>query len=255
MRSPHQDGAMTRTSVPSRLTVAGPAAVGLADEAELIWQQCLFAFADPAVDAGFAGLTRTWLDATSWVDVVPGWLSGADLVFAELVARLQWGQREVTMFDRRVLEPRLTSWWSPVGSEPEPLPVLEEARMALTRHYSLPFDSVGFNLYRDGRDSVAWHADRERYEREDPVVAVLSTGSPRPFHVRPKAAGPDGVRRSRTWVLGQGDLLVMGGACQHDYEHCLPKAAVDGPRLSVVFRHHLGDGWVAGDGARYLADA
>jgi alkylated DNA repair dioxygenase AlkB len=243
---------MTRTLVPTTSPApgsAGSAALGGGgDEAELIWQQCLFAFAEPAVDPAFSRLTRTWLDATSWVDVVPGWLSGADLVFAELVARLAWRQREVTMYERRVLEPRLTSWWSPVGTTPEPLPVLEQARMALTRQYSLPFDSIGFNLYRDGRDSVAWHADRERYEREDPVVAVLSTGSPRPFHLRPKSAPEGEVRRSRTWVLGQGDLLVMGGACQHDYEHCVPKAAVEGPRLSLVFRHHLGDGWVAGPG-------
>lgn len=221
---------MTRTATPHL------------DEADLIWQQCLFAFEDPQVDAGFGGLVRTQLDDTSWVDVVPGWLRGADLVFAELVARLPWQQREVTMYQRRLPEPRLTAWWSPTGGGPEPLAVLEEARMALTRQYARPFDSIGFNLYRDGRDSVAWHADRERYEREDPAVAIVSAGTPRVFHLRPKAGGP-----SRTWRLGQGDLLVMGGACQHDYEHCVPKsAAVEGPRLSIVFRHHLADGWVGG---------
>lgn len=211
-------------------------------DAELIWQQCLFAFEDPCVDAGFGGLTRTWLNETSWVDHVPRWLGGADLVFAELVAKMPWRQREVTMFDRRVPEPRLTAWWSPTNGLPEPLPVLEEARMALTRQYSRPFDSIGFNLYRDGRDSVAWHADRERFHHEDPVVAILSTGAPRTFHLRPKRA--DGVPAvvARTFHLGQGDLLVMGGACQHDFEHCVPKAAqVEGPRLSIMFRHHLAD--------------
>ncbi|MDO8391457.1 MAG: alpha-ketoglutarate-dependent dioxygenase AlkB [Actinomycetota bacterium] len=219
---------MTRTATPHL------------DEAELIWQQCLFAFEDPTVDAGFSGLTRTQLDDTSWVDIVPGWLRGADLVFAELVARLPWEQREVTMYQRRLPEPRLTAWWTTTDGL-EPLPVLGEARAALTRHYSLPFDSIGCNLYRDGRDSVAWHADRERYEHEDPVVAIISTGTPRVLHIRPKAGGA-----SRTWRLGQGDLLVMGGACQHDYEHCVPKSAtVEGPRLSIVFRHHLAAGWVS----------
>jgi alkylated DNA repair dioxygenase AlkB len=217
-----------------------------ADETDLIWQQCLFAFEDPMVDAGFSGITRTWLDDTSWVDLVPRWLRGADLVFAELVARLPWQQREVTMYHRRLHEPRLTHWWSPTGDGTEPLAVLEEARTALTRQYSLPFDSIGFNLYRDGRDSVAWHADRERYAHEDPVVAVLSTGTPRTFQIRPKA-GTGRPGGSRSWQLGQGDLLVMGGACQHDYEHCVPKsAAVEGPRLSIVFRHHLAEGWVGG---------
>jgi len=208
-----------------------------ATDAELIWQQCLFAFEEPTVDAGFTGLTRTHLSPHSWVDHVPGWLRGADLVFAELVAKLQWQQREVTMYDRRLPEPRLTAWWSPLSGRPEPLPVLDDARMALTRQYARPFDSIGFNLYRDGRDSVAWHADRERFAQEDPVVAVLSTGAPRAFHIRSKEGGP-----SRTWHLGQGDLFVMGGSCQHEFEHCVPKAAqVEGPRLSIMFRHHLAD--------------
>ncbi len=215
-------------------------------DAELIWQQCLFAFEEPAVDAGWGGLTRTWLDDTSWVDHVPRWLNGADLVFAELVSKLPWRQREVTMYDRRVPEPRLTAWWGAAAGDDEPLPVLTAARAALTQHYSRPFDSIGFNLYRDGRDSVAWHADRERYHHEDPVVAILSTGAPRALHVRPRraeatsSATPSGA--SRTWHIGQGDLLVMGGACQHDFEHCVPKAAhVEGPRLSIMFRHNMAD--------------
>ena len=216
----------------SILDPAPPAA-----DAHLIWQQCLFAFEEPAVDHSFAGVTRTWLDPTSWVDHAPGWLGGADLVFAELVAKLTWNQREVTMYDRRIPEPRLTAWWGPNTGSSEPLPVLEAARMALTRHYSRPFDSIGFNLYRDGRDSVAWHADRERYHHEDPVVVIVSTGAPRTFHLRPTGGGS-----SFTWQLGHGDLFVMGGACQHDFEHCVPKvASVRGPRLSIMFRHDMAD--------------
>lgn len=206
-------------------------------DADLIWQQCLFAFEEPRIDASFHGATRTWLDAESWVEHVPGWLHGADLVFAELVARLPWQQREVRMYDRLLPEPRLTAWWRGApGEGPEPLPVLADARAALTRHYQRPFDSIGFNLYRDGNDSVAWHADRERKELNDPVVVVLSTGSPRPFQMRPADGGP-----SRTWQLGQGDLFVMGGACQHRWQHAVPKVAhALGPRLSIMFRHHLG---------------
>lgn len=202
-------------------------------EADLIWQQCLFAFEEPSVDASFVGAGRIDLDEHSWVEHVPGWLHGADLVFAELVARLPWRRREVTMYDRRLPEPRLTAWVDTAVAA-EPLPVLAEARRLLTGRYERPFDSLGFNLYRDGRDSVAWHADRERRELRDPVVVVLSVGSPRPFRMRPMGGGP-----GRTWELGQGDLFVMGGACQHEWEHCVPKVAHAGPRLSIMFRHHL----------------
>ncbi len=199
------------------------------------YQATLFGIDDPWVDGRFEGIHRTWLDEHSWIDLLPRWLHGSDLLFGELVARLPWRQREVVMYDQVLLEPRLTAWWSTESSMPEPAPVLAEARSALSAHYHRPFDSIGFNLYRDGRDSVAWHGDRERYEHEDPTVVIVSLGSPRPFQVRPKGGGP-----SQSWLLGHGDLLVMGGACQHDWEHCVPKVAhAHGPRLSIMFRHHL----------------
>ena len=202
---------------------------------ELIWQQCLFAFEEPSVDDSFDAAERTWLDDESWIVHAPRWLHGADVVFAELVAKLAWRQREVVMYDRVLPEPRLTAWWGNLGDEPEPLPVLGMARCALTTYFDRPFDSIGFNLYRDGRDSVAWHADRERKELENPVVAIVSTGSPRAFQMRPAGGG-----HARSWQLGQGDLFVMGGACQHQWEHCVPKTAhAEGPRLSIMFRHHL----------------
>jgi alkylated DNA repair dioxygenase AlkB len=205
-------------------------------DAELIWQQCLFAFDEPSVDDSFATVTRTWLDDESWIDHSPNWLHGADRMFGELVAVLPWKQREVTMYDRRLPEPRLTAWWAARNPGVERLPVLSEAVSALTRHYSKPFDSIGFNLYRDGHDSVAWHSDRERFRLENPTVAIVSTGQPRSFHVRRRGGGP-----SRSWQLGHGDLFVMGGACQHDWEHCVPKVATAGPRLSIMFRHNLAD--------------
>ena len=198
-------------------------------------QASLFDGGPPTVDRGFAGLQRTWLEPTSWVDHCPGWLHGADAVFDALVDELPWRQREVVMFDRLLPEPRLTCWWSELGDTGEPLPVLGEARIALTEHYAEPFDSIGFNLYRNGRDSVAWHSDRERFEHEDPVVVIVSVGAARPLRLRPIGGGG-----SSRWDLGHGDLLVMGGACQHDWQHCVPKVAhAEGPRLSIMFRHHL----------------
>jgi len=206
-------------------------------DSDLIWQQCLFAFEEPGVDRDFRAVTRTWLDENCWVDYAPGWLHGADRVFAELVAALPWRQREVTMWDRRLPEPRLTSWWSTASGQVEALPILGEARQVLTEHYGKDFDSIGFNLYRDGSDSVAWHSDRERFHLEDPTVVIVSTGQPRTFHVRPRGGG-----HSRSWQLGQGDLFVMGGSCQHFWQHSVPKVASAGPRLSIMFRHDQADG-------------
>lgn len=202
------------------------------------YQASLFGLEDPSCDGDFHGAVRTWLDTDSWVELIPRWLRGPDLVFGELVARLRWSQREVVMYDRLLPEPRLTSWWSTSSSADEPLPVLRDARVHLSGHYGKPFDSIGFNLYRDGSDSVAWHGDRERFVHEDPTVAIVSVGAPRPFQMRPRGGGP-----SQSWLLGHGDLFVMGGACQHDWHHSVPKMAhAAGPRLSIMFRHHVADG-------------
>jgi alkylated DNA repair dioxygenase AlkB len=207
------------------------------------YQASLFAVDAPTVDPEFAGADRVWLDETTWVDLVPRWMRGADLVFGDLVELLPWRQRKVIMYDRRLDEPRLTHWWGTGEDRPEPLPILATARTVLSERYDKPFDSIGFNLYRDGRDSVAWHGDRERFHREDPTVAIVSVGARRAFNLRPRHRHPGHRTSSRHFMLGHGDLFVMGGACQHDWEHCVPKVAhAEGPRLSIMFRHHQGGG-------------
>ena len=144
---------------------------------------------------------------------------------------MEWHQRTVTMYDRRLPEPRLTSWWSgrPGG---EPLPVLAEARRALSEHYGVEFDTIGFNWYRDGNDSVAWHGDLRGPKLPEAHIAIVSVGSRRPFRLRPRTGG-----RSISYHVGHGDLLVMGGACQHHWQHAVPKVRAAGPRISITFRH------------------
>jgi alkylated DNA repair dioxygenase AlkB len=195
-------------------------------------QSSLWAVGEPAID-GVAAIEHIELDARTWIDHAPGWLLGSDTVFESLRGELPWRQRcGVPMYDRLVDEPRLTSWWHSDAGCPEPLPVLGDLRRELSARYAVEFDSIGFNLYRDGADSVAWHGDRHRHHVVDPVVAIVSVGEPRPLRLRRRGGGA-----SRSWDLGRGDLFVMGGACQHDWEHCVPKVRVAGPRLSITYRH------------------
>ncbi len=199
-------------------------------------QRSLFGTLPPSFDAEFREAVRTDLDATTWVELVPGWLQGADTVFDELLDVLPLRQRTgIAMYERIVDEPRLSAWWGVECGAPEPLELLRDMRLALAGRYTEPFDSIGFNLYRDGDDSVAWHGDRHRHVVTNPVIAIVSTGAPRPLRLRPRRDRGGGP--SRSWSLGNGDLFVMGGACQHHWEHTVPKVrSVDGPRLSVTFR-------------------
>ena len=120
-----------------------------------------------------------------------------------------------------------------------PHPALSTARAALSAHYGPelgePFTTAGLCLYRDGRDSVAWHGDTiGRGRMEDTMVAIVSLGSPRHLMLRPRGGGAT-IRQQ----LGHGDLVVMGGSCQRTWEHAIPKTSRSvGPRISVQFRPH-----------------
>jgi len=203
---------------------------------DLSWQPSLLASQEAAsIDRSFAGLVRVRLDAESWVDHEPGWVSGSDLLFEEILQSREWQQRSRQMYDQRVSEPRLTAPWSADSGRPLDPPILEEIRTILGERYGRAFDSVGFNLYRDGRDSVAWHGDRIAKEIVDPIVALVSLGEPRTFLLRPKVRGG----ASRAFVLGRGDLLVIGGKTQRTWEHSVPKVAQAGPRISLAYRHGM----------------
>ncbi len=198
------------------------------------FQPSLFGGDEVSFDPSFGELRRIDLDERSWIDLLPGWVRGADVLFDRILASRDWAQRTRRMYDGRVLEPRLTAPWSLGSGAPLEPPALEEMRRRLSARYGVTFDSVGFNLYRDGRDSVAWHSDKIRKEIEEPIVALVSLGEPRKFLLRPKGGG-----RSMPFQLGRGDLLVTGGKAQREWEHCVPKVARAGPRISLAFRHGM----------------
>ncbi len=192
-----------------------------------------------------APVTREQLDEDCWVDLARGWLVGADDVFDACRERLTWSQRRRPMFGELVLEPRLTA---PVPlHDPTTPPVLARCAEHLSARYGTSLRAAWANLYRDGDDAVAWHADRIGRTERDPIVAVLTLGGPRPFAMRPlrhpseREPGADGSvagtqRASHRWTLHSGDLLVMGGSCQHRWEHTVARRRSAPPRISVTFR-------------------
>ncbi|MFF8653720.1 alpha-ketoglutarate-dependent dioxygenase AlkB [Streptomyces huasconensis] len=181
------------------------------------------------------GVRRTVLGDGAWIDLLPGWLTGADALFERLASDVPWQAERRQMYERVVDVPRLLAFYG--ADAPLPHPVLDEARRALSEHYAAElgeeFATAGLCHYRDGRDSVAWHGDRiGRGAREDTMVAILSVGAPRDLLLRPRRGGAT-VRHP----LGHGDLIVMGGSCQRTWEHAVPKSArATGGRISVQFR-------------------
>ena len=182
-----------------------------------------------------SSVLRHRLDRGAWVDVRPGWLRGADDLFARLVRDVPWYADRRQMYDRVVDVPRLLRFYG--ADEQLPDPLLADARDALSRHYAAelgePFTTAGMCYYRDGRDSVAWHGDRiGRSSTQDTMVAILSLGDTRRLSLRPRLGGS-----STGFDMGHGDLLVMGGSCQRTWEHAVLKTSrAVGPRISIQYR-------------------
>jgi alkylated DNA repair dioxygenase AlkB len=175
------------------------------------------------------------------------WLQGnalaapdAHRLFEELIAGIDWRQEIARMMGRRVPIPRLTAWhgeagylYSGIQMNPAPWsPPLLEIRAIAEACAGQAFNSVLLNLYRDGRDSVSWHADNEPGLGRDPVIASISLGATRRFQMK--------HRRSNHRVsldLPHGSCLVMAGPTQHHWLHQVPKTARPaGPRINLTFR-------------------
>ncbi len=198
-------------------------------------QASLLDLAAPPGPGPLDQLRRTELASGAWIDVLPGWLGGADELFSCLLETVPWRAERRRMYDRVVDVPRLLCHYDEGEELPDPL--LTEARDALNQHYAAElgesFVTAGLCLYRDGQDSVAWHGDTiGRGSSEDTMVAIVSLGTPRPLLLRPLGGGQP-LRHD----VGHGDLLVMGGSCQRTWQHAIPKSVrPTGPRISVQFR-------------------
>ena len=194
----------------------------------MLWQPSMLGFeVDPRTDEAPAIRTeRRALGGGAWVDQASGAVQAPDALFERILRSAPWSTHERPMYDRMVVEPRLTTRvWA------DPPPVIAALADELSDRYAIDLRAISANLYRDGADSVAWHGDRIRHRGGETVVAILSLGGARRFLLRPRLGGASVRLRPVS-----GDLLVMGGTCQRTWEHSVPKCAVAAPRISVMFR-------------------
>jgi alkylated DNA repair dioxygenase AlkB len=176
---------------------------------------------------------RRELDGGSWIDLARGFLTDADDVYKALEADVPWERGKVWRYEKWVEEPRMHAG----GCRKNPRhPALLEAQALIEREYRVRFDGFGLQYYRDARDSVAMHRDREMRWLDDTVIAILTLGATRPFLVQRR----DTRDRSSAFDLApaSGDLMVFGGRFQADWLHGVPKVrhAVRG-RISVQWRY------------------
>jgi alkylated DNA repair dioxygenase AlkB len=165
----------------------------------------------------------------------------AHRLFLQLREQTQWSQDEIIMGGRRVLIPRLQAWYGDAayrysGFNMTPLAwtaVLLEIKRSVEKLSEARFNSVLLNLYRDGNDSVGWHSDDEPELGEAPVIASVSLGVSRDFSLRQKKPGAGKLKLR----LDSGDLLLMSGQLQHNWQHQLPKTQLPvGERINLTFR-------------------
>jgi len=180
----------------------------------------------------------------------PKYLKGlAEEAFKKLQAEVEWKQHDVRVMGRTVAQPRLVAYFATdtsrtytySGLKLQPLPftpLLLELKEAAEKEAGEVFDSVLLNMYRDGSDHVGWHADNEKLYGPAPTIASLSFGTARDLMLRKN----DDHERKLAFTLGSGDLLVMKGATQQAWQHCVPKrapASKYGLRISATFRRVL----------------
>ena len=176
----------------------------------------------------------------------------ADILLHQLTENIAWQQGEIMMFGKKILEPRLTSWYGDEGKiytysgktqtpNPwiEPLITIKNRIEKTTHNLSLKesfgtvFNSVLLNLYRNGTDSMGWHADDEKELGRNPVIASVNFGESRRFLFRKK----NEPSQKYELLLTHGSLLIMSGEMQHFWQHSVPKEPQKTrPRINLTFR-------------------
>ncbi|MEE9413085.1 MAG: alpha-ketoglutarate-dependent dioxygenase AlkB [Methylococcales bacterium] len=166
----------------------------------------------------------------------------ADMIFQQLDAQLDWHQETLKMMGKQIIAPRLVCWYgdnnavytySGITHKPAPwIPVLSQIKQQIDQFSGFEFNSVLANLYRNGQDSMGWHADKEKSLGVNPVIASVSFGAERLFKLRHNKN-----HQAVDIKLEHGSLLIMAGCLQHHWRHCLPKTRNQiAPRINLTFR-------------------
>src|SRR5262249_16197994 len=197
---------------------------------DVLWQPDLFSGGgEVTVDTEFRTGWRTALDARSWVEVFPNWLAGANELFQRLAEAVPWQEHHRWLFRQRFLEPRLTAEYRPLADPPPP--ALAAARAPLAAPHGGGYGQPRPHPLPGGADSTRWDGERFCCRRPECIVPVLTLGATRRFLLKPRAGGP-----SIAFHPSAGDLVVMGGRCQDEWVHSVPKAPDTlGARISVNF--------------------
>jgi len=165
----------------------------------------------------------------------------ADALFRRLRHEIAWKTETIRLFGRQIAMPRLVAWYGDLAYTYSGLtmpaadwpPCLAGIKGTVSERAAQPFNGVLLNLYRDGRDSMSWHADDEAELGREPVVASLSLGAARRFVFR---RSDDKTKKVAVDLPG-GSLLVMAGPTQHHWQHAVPKTAKPvGERINLTFR-------------------
>lgn len=168
--------------------------------------------------------------------------SEAKALYENLTTKIHWRQERITVYGKQHLVPRLSCWMADSGLNyqysnmtMQPTPWLEDVlliKTRLTKQTGLDFNSVLINYYRDGNDSNGWHADNEIELGHNPIIASISLGATRDFHLRHN----QDKQLKHTIALEHGSLLIMRGSTQTYWQHQIPKRKKAEPRINLTFR-------------------
>lgn len=158
----------------------------------------------------------------------------SDYYYNTFLNQTKWREYEMEIFDKTVTAPRMISWHEESPEASTFTPDLLDIKKRVENETELDFNAVLLNLYRNGKDGVAWHSDHTDRSGINPIIASVSFGETRMFRLRHK------FKKELKQVeipLHHGSFLLMAGTTNSFWQHQVPKTAKDIlPRINLTFR-------------------